>query len=1018
MAGPPSASCAGTIGPPRHHVPRDRLVSLLRVSRLAVVEAGAGFGKSVLAAEYQQALDIASAVVRLGPPDDEATTLVSSVRRALRGARLSDLAATMEAGSASTCIDAFLDVLSGSEEPMLLVFDDAHHLRREETAGLVFRLAGSLPPPHRLMVVARFLPAHLAPVRTLPGVTLLDSHALSFTDSEARQLLDTSLGAAVPDQQVRAVLEAAQGWVTPLVLAADALARSSDAIGSFNSLRSGRQLLATLVQGILERLDSEQQDAVIQLAHLPFLSPEVAARIAATPDLFDTAVTAGIPLSRAGSGWWEMPGPVAEYLSAKRPLSAMAAIGAAQAYAESGEVSAALKTLLAARLTGPAASMLAALEPDVAEDLGVGQIWDLVEAFTDDDVRAHPRVLLHLARVAEAGYRSDLRIWALTRSARIADDPEAGISPALRREIDAERARDLLWDSETWEDAEALAAGVVAAAVPSELVARARALDVLGRRQSWMSIEGPRADAEPLLMESARLARRVGQPTWAAQALVPLAMGVHYAACRFGRALAVLDEALAGLPARRPYRGLVESFRGDVLCQMGRFVEAEASVRAVREIGRATRSEWALALASWSEAILASYAGDRDRTVGCVLDVEQHRDVWFDQVSGLEFLSHAADLLDRVGMHELALDYLERAQARSKGFERTFLVFEAAVRARSGDPNGADEVLLAVLARSDLEPQERWPLMLLRAHAARRRGDPAAGQMAADAFETCQALGHLDGPLLREPAVCQDLLPVASDAGSASAAMILAGAGRVTISLLGGFEVRRGGHAVLLPVGKPAQAVRAVAALGGRVQADQLMEMLWPGVDPATGRNRLRNLLSRLKAAGGNVLVRDGDLVALVDGADVDIMRFDAEATNGLGAASSGDHLRGEALSRSALALYRGDLLPEDRYEVWAEWPRERLRRQYLRLLDLLAVGAEARGEIDEAVRLFQQAVEVEPYDERRYVRLAKVLASQHRMGSARAALRRGLAALSDLGVDPSPSLTSLASQLESSDAH
>jgi ATP/maltotriose-dependent transcriptional regulator MalT len=638
MAGPPLPQPAGTIGPPRHHVPRTRLVSLLGVSRISVVEGGAGFGKTVLAAEYQRALDIASVLVPLGPPDDDATTLVSSMRRALRAARLSDLAATMEAGSPSTCIDAFLDILSSNDEPILLVFDDAHHLHREEAAGMVCRLAGGLPAPHRLMVVGRFLPAHLDPISALPGVTLLDSEVLRFTDAEARQLLGLTLGVPVPDNQMQAVLEAAQGWVTALVLAADALGRSRDALGPVPPMGSGRQLLATLVQGIMERLDVQQQDAVIQLAHLPFLSPDVAARVAALPDIFDRMVAAGIPLSRAGSGWWTMPGPVAEYLVAKRPLTEMAATGAALAYVESGEALAALKTLLSARLTGQAASVLAALPPDVAEDLGVGQIWDLVEALPDDDIQAEPRVLLHLARVAEAGYRSDLRQSALAHSVRIASDPDAQIVPALRREIDAERARDLLWDTQTWDDAEALAAAVLAAAAPAEVVARARALDVLGRRRSWMSLDGPRVDAEPLLLESARLARRIGQETWAAQALVPLAMGVHFAACRFGRALAVLDEVLAGLPARRAYRGLVESFRSEVLCELGRFAEAEVSVRAVRDAGRATRAEWTLALASWSEAILASYAGDPERTLRCVLDVEQHRDVWFEQVSGLESL--------------------------------------------------------------------------------------------------------------------------------------------------------------------------------------------------------------------------------------------------------------------------------------------------------------------------------------------------------------------------------------------
>jgi DNA-binding SARP family transcriptional activator len=36
---------------------------------------------------------------------------------------------------------------------------------------------------------------------------------------------------------------------------------------------------------------------------------------------------------------------------------------------------------------------------------------------------------------------------------------------------------------------------------------------------------------------------------------------------------------------------------------------------------------------------------------------------------------------------------------------------------------------------------------------------------------------------------------------------------------------------------------------------------------------------------------------------------------------------------RAAGALYRGDLLPEDRFEDWAEGPRERLHESHLGLL-------------------------------------------------------------------------------------
>ena len=47
-----------------------------------------------------------------------------------------------------------------------------------------------------------------------------------------------------------------------------------------------------------------------------------------------------------------------------------------------------------------------------------------------------------------------------------------------------------------------------------------------------------------------------------------------------------------------------------------------------------------------------------------------------------------------------------------------------------------------------------------------------------------------------------------------------------------------------------------------------------------------------------------------------------------------------------------------------------------------------------------QRAIDAEPYDEHRYVRLADLLASQGRAGSARAALRQARAALGELDLD------------------
>jgi DNA-binding SARP family transcriptional activator len=132
---------------------------------------------------------------------------------------------------------------------------------------------------------------------------------------------------------------------------------------------------------------------------------------------------------------------------------------------------------------------------------------------------------------------------------------------------------------------------------------------------------------------------------------------------------------------------------------------------------------------------------------------------------------------------------------------------------------------------------------------------------------------------------------------------------------------------------------------------------------------------------------------------------FEAEGARALKARSRGDLLQAAALARSAVDRYRGDLLPADRYKAWAAEPRERLRLLYLELLDLLALRAQATGDVDEAARLVKRAIDAEPYDEERYVRLAGLFTSQGRVGSARAVLRRARAMLDDLGLPASGGL-------------
>jgi DNA-binding SARP family transcriptional activator len=139
----------------------------------------------------------------------------------------------------------------------------------------------------------------------------------------------------------------------------------------------------------------------------------------------------------------------------------------------------------------------------------------------------------------------------------------------------------------------------------------------------------------------------------------------------------------------------------------------------------------------------------------------------------------------------------------------------------------------------------------------------------------------------------------------------------------------------------------------------------------------------------------------------VDLAQFEQEARRAL-ALGTGEPALAVAVARSALARYRGDLLPDDLYEPWAERPREHARRTALALLDLCADLAAERGDLDEVRRLVEATIDLAPYGDARYLRAATALLHQGRRGAALAVVARSRAALAELGVLASPQLEEL----------
>jgi DNA-binding SARP family transcriptional activator len=119
-------------------------------------------------------------------------------------------------------------------------------------------------------------------------------------------------------------------------------------------------------------------------------------------------------------------------------------------------------------------------------------------------------------------------------------------------------------------------------------------------------------------------------------------------------------------------------------------------------------------------------------------------------------------------------------------------------------------------------------------------------------------------------------------------------------------------------------------------------------------------------------------------------------------AATQCHQLKDAQICQTALSLYTGELLPEDRYEEWVASRRESLRDLYLNLLSELGSLFETFGDFEQAIDIFQQMVTVDPTAEPAHRALMRLYAATDRRLRALQQYHRLREILDrELGLDP-----------------
>jgi DNA-binding SARP family transcriptional activator/tetratricopeptide (TPR) repeat protein len=220
------------------------------------------------------------------------------------------------------------------------------------------------------------------------------------------------------------------------------------------------------------------------------------------------------------------------------------------------------------------------------------------------------------------------------------------------------------------------------------------------------------------------------------------------------------------------------------------------------------------------------------------------------------------------------------------------------------------------------------------------------------------------------------------------------------LRLLGGFAAVVDGAAIPAAAWRHRRAMQLVKILalapGHRLVAEQVVDLMWPDLSAQAGGANLRKAahLARQVLGVHDAVVAAGGAVALFPQGEVwtDAEEFERIAD---AAVRTGDH----GSLTTAIELYAGDLLPDDRYEDWAAAPRERLRTRFLEVLR--RAGA------------WERLVQQEPYDEEAHRALIRAWLERGNHHAAMRQFTRLQDLLRELGVRPSPETLALLSDIK-----
>ncbi|CAI0982642.1 Serine/threonine-protein kinase pknK [Serratia rubidaea] len=278
--------------PPRSSaqlLPRPRLLECLdqvRLRRLAIVCAGAGFGKTTLLAQWhRQLVDQGEHIawLSLDEDDDDVWQFIPYLLHALR-----PLYAGWDAdfwqnikdhapSSSQQLLAGLINQLHACPHDLYLIIDDFHMINNAGVHEALSYLLRHAPAALHLIVGSRFHPSlSLRRLQAQEQLVEIHDRDLQFTLDETRSYFSQTVAVPLSNQDALRLVSATEGWIAGMKIASLSPELREDPGQLIHTLRGGTRSIARYLQEVvLDPLPAEVLDFLLQTAFLNRLNAEL-----------------------------------------------------------------------------------------------------------------------------------------------------------------------------------------------------------------------------------------------------------------------------------------------------------------------------------------------------------------------------------------------------------------------------------------------------------------------------------------------------------------------------------------------------------------------------------------------------------------------------------------------------------------------------------------------------------------------------------------------------------------------